>query len=798
MDQKINYSADKKVYQKSSIVILQGSTKRELYFLNEGTIELRRCGENIKGYTEKEILAKSKRIGIITGPSIFGAENLINSSEHYSSFITLSECTITKYSVSGNDYMSFFKSNTPIAMNILLTMKDFAIKAISNLKKYVSFVAEIEKTIDNIDIVVAYIENDKEDKKYKKFISNGGVIPSKIVDSFFQNDFSTLLAKSYGDPSYDPVNKFGFKKLEFYHNILKSKPDAFISIISVQFNVFIYLFDDLSLLVNSLNAETERFVSKMEERLNYFFYEDFSPFNRIFKNAEKIKTKIENGADLTKSIVTVCRNLDHNNKLLNGKEHTDVFPKYDILSKEDKAEIIPKKPVSDNKYVKMYANSCKIIVDFSDLSQERKDAIVKNVIDIKKINFSDPTDKDSRQIIKKQQMDFYELYLSIFLKYVKDPFTVPNPVKFFLYYGFIDERLLTDEQIEFLHNALHFFTQKEVTDFPVITMVDYLTLIYNEEESPGLSAVGEEFNKIIRRKGPQDDQNIEDSPKGKVYFELNNMLREGMRITSDNPRAYVPYLNEQSFKGQLNNIINVPKKVDTFINKINSTDPSLFFRELTWKIPGKSELIKKEVKPYMILVPNSGIRVQLWQEMINNIRASKGRFVVPIFFNGDLNKSLILAFAYFRWELNKQIVGANWMDPVEGGFVGSYYDYTQYYNKIGDLSMESKEEIRVLFNKIKIDRDRFAHDYNLWVTYEREGIPKCNKVVRGIFYRYIFFDKDVREKLSRLPLFEEIDNKFKNIRTREYKSLEARFHKYAGPDGRLPDDLEAYLNLLRR
>ncbi|HOV13919.1 MAG TPA: cyclic nucleotide-binding domain-containing protein [Spirochaetota bacterium] len=797
MDQKINYSSDRKNYPKSSVIILQGSSQRELYFLNEGTIELKRCGENTKGFTEKEILSKSKRIGIITGPSIFGVENLLNSGEHHISFVTISECIITKYSVSGNDYLTFFKNSTPIAMNILLTMKDYSLKTISNLRKYVNFISEIERATDNFELVLANIENNKEDKKLKKFLSNGGVIPSKIDTNFFINDFSTLLGKTYGEPSYDPVTKFGFKKLEFYHNILKTKPDAFISIMSTQFNVFIYLFDDLSLLVNSLNIETEKFVSKIDSKLNSFFYEEYSPFNRVCLMADKIKSTIENGSEITKAVVTICRNLDHINKQLNGREHTDIFPKYDMLSKDQKSEKTVQKPQSDNKYIKMYANSCKIIADFSDFPGDKKTSIIKNVEDMKKINFSDPSDKESRTIIRKQQQDFYELYLELFLKYIKNPMAVPPPVKLFLYYGFIEEKFMTEEQMEFLHNSINFFTQKEETDFPIITMVDYLTLIYNEDEAPGLSAVGEDFNKIIRRRGPQDDKNIDDSPKGRVYFELNNMLREGMRITSDNPRAAIPYLNEQSFKGQLNSIINNPKKIDAFIKKINSIDIGLFYRELTWKIPGKSELIKKEVKPYIILVPNTGIRVQLWQEMINNIRSSRGRFLVPIFFNGDLNKSLVLAFAYFRWELNKQIVGANWMDPVEGGFVGSYYDYTQYYHKMSELSMETKEEIKILFNKIKIDRDRFAHDYNLWVSYEKEGIPKCNKVVRAIFYRYIPFPKDVRERLKNLPLFEEIDNKFNNIRNREFKSLEAKFHKYAVGD-KLPDDLEDYLNLLKR
>jgi len=797
LDQKINYSSQKKSYPKGTLIILQGSSQRELNFLNEGTIEIRRCGENIKGFQEKEIVSKSKRIGIITGPSIFGVENLVNSSEHQNSYVTMSDCLITKYMVSGNDFLGFFKSNTPIAMNILLTMKDFAIRIIANLKKYVSFIYEIEKTIDNFGLVQSFIEKNKDDKNHKKFLTNGGVFPPKIDTSFLTTDFSTILSKSYGEPGYDPSIKFNGKKLEFYHNLLKTKPDSFISIITSQFNVFLYLYDDLSSQLNSLNNEMEKFVSKIDSKLNYLFYDEYSPFTKIVTMADKIKID-PNGTILTKSIAIVCRNLDHLNKQLNGTEHTDLFQKYDILSKEISGEKVTQKSGSDGKYKKQFADSTKIILEYTTFAGQKREEILKNVNDMKKINFQDPSDKDSRIIIKRMQQDFIDLYFDLFLITIKNPIDAPLPVRLFLAFGFIDEKFLTEEQLEFLTNSLQFFIQKQDTEYPIISLYDYFLLIYNEEEQPGLSATGEDFNKLIKRMGTSSDGNLEDSPKGKVFFELNNMIREGMRITSDNPRAYIPYLNEQSFKGPLNNILNTPKKVEAFIKRITAVDHSLFFRELTWKIPGKSELIKKEVKPYLVLAPNSGIRVQLWQEIVNNIRSSRGRFLVPVFFNADLNKSLILAFAYFRWELNKLIVGANWMDPVEGGFVGSYYDYTQYFPKMSDLSMEAKEEIKQLFNKIKIDRDRFANDYNLWVSYEKEGLPKCNKVVRSIFYRHIPFPKEIRDRLSMLPLFEELDNKYKNIKARELKSLEVRFHKYAGDDGRLPDDLQAYLDMLKR
>ena len=268
-----------------------------------------------------------------------------------------------------------------------------------------------------------------------------------------------------------------------------------------------------------------------------------------------------------------------------------------------------------------------------------------------------------------------------------------------------------------------------------------------------------------------------------------------MRITSDNIRAYIPYLTERSIKGDISQIITLPKKIDAFLKKLVSTDFTLFYRELTWKIPGKSELIKKEIKPYFIILPNTGSRIQMWQEMIYNMRSSRARFLVPIIFNSDLQKSLIFSCGHYRWNLNKALV-SNWMDPVEGGLSGAYYDYEQSYKKNPDLSDEAKEKIKEQIKSIKIDRNRFALDYYEWVIFESEGVPKLNKVLRKIFYRSIPFPKKIRENISKLPLYDEIDRKFSIVTDREFKRLEARFKKYKEGD-KMPKDLQAFLEMMQ-
>lgn len=798
MTQNVNFKAEKKNIQKGEIIILQGSEDKEIHFLHKGSIEIKRSGINTAGLKSDEIIKSSKRVGVIEAPSIFGVQNLISSTAHSSSFVAITDCQITKYIIPSNDFISFFKMNPPIALNVLITMLDQSRKRMLSLKKYVEFTGAIEKLSDNMMLLYLHVNGIKKDKLYQTFINNGGVIPPKIESGFLTSDFSTILEKTYGDPSYDPYVKFDQSKIEFFHNLIRTKPSVFISLISANIKIFLYIFQSLSNIINSINIETEKFASNIEDKLNTFFLDNSSPFNLIYASYKKmIKTNIID-TDVTKAIVKICRNIEHVNKQLGGREYIEVFPKYDALgaggsSAEENRENV--KVQSSGKYKKMFKDSTKHILDFSTLSNDAKDRIKKNLSRMQKINPEELLSKDTRNLIKRLQDDYFELYLNLFLKLMKKPGNIPDCVKLFFYFSFIDENIINEKQLEFIYNSLPYFTKEQNTEFPIITLFDYLMLIYNKDEEPSLSERGE-FRKIITKMFTKNEKKIEDTPQGRLDFEIDNMARNSMRVISDNIRAFIPYLREESFKGPLSQILISPKKLDAFMKKILSIDYSLFYRELTWKIPGKSELIQKEIKPFLILAPISGVRIQMWQELVYNIRSTRGRFVIPVIFNGDLNKNLIFACGHFRWNLNKALV-SNWMDPVDGGLSGAYYDYEQTYKKMTELSIEAKDKIKKQISSIKIDRNRFAHDYYEWLIFESKGVPKLNKVLRKIFYRLIPFPKEIRDNIAKLPVYMDLDRKFNIIRNRDFKKIEVRYKKYTENE-KMPDDLQKYLDVLQR
>jgi len=805
LSDSINFKESNNSYSSGHIIVRQGDKRNQFYILNEGQIEVKfaKLKQDEVLLDDDDILS-AETLYILKAPSVISSPNAFESDfngMNYS-FVALTDCNITAYKIDENNgnndenYKLFLKKNISFFFKLLLMIKDTSIRSINEIKKVIKFDAEIEKCSDNFNLLYEYFVKIENGEFLSTFKSNGGNIPTKIEKEFLFEDHSLLLNKVYESNENSVLKNIDIKKIEFYTSLIKTKPEALAIIINMDFKIYKYIFDDLINYQKNIATDLYILSSNTKKEFENFFKGADGAFNKIYSIENKIKSNINAGLLLLKNIILVSKTLEHYSKAILNIEIEDLNSKYSKMLKEE--ESVKK---STNIYKIKYKDSAVKIVTYSTLSDERKEEIIEGINEMGTIDFSDLSDtnhKKIRGLAVKLQKIFDELYFNIFFKAIVDT-EIPTYIKLFLYFGFISETYLTDEQIELIDESLPLFYKESYAnmDYPIIPLFDYLQLIYNGVEVPGLSVSGEEFNKLVKKMAGLKGNTIVDTPEGKMRFELENMIKESMRITSDNPRAFIPFLTEESFRANLSTIVNTPEKMQRYISEINNVDYGLFFRELTWKATGKNELIKKEVRPYFIITPNSGIRVQLWQELINNLRASKGRLVVPIIFNGDLKNTLTTSLAHFRWELNKVIAGANWMSPVDGGFVGAYYDYTQYFHKNSDLSIETKEDIKALFNKIKIDRDRFSHDYYLWVNYEKNGIPKLNSFVRSIFYRHIPFSKGIRETLCKLPMFEELDIKFNNIRNRDLRSIEVKYNKHRQKNGELPEDLQKYLDFLK-
>ena len=171
--------------------------------------------------------------------------------------------------------------------------------------------------------------------------------------------------------------------------------------------------------------------------------------------------------------------------------------------------------------------------------------------------------------------------------------------------------------------------------------------------------------------------------------------------------------------------------------------------------------------------------------------------MVPILFNGDLERALMHSFACFRWELTKNIKGAMWADPIEGGVTGEYFDYVNTFKKNSKLTPEMKEKIALRFKSLRTNRDRFADDYMLWVEYEKEGTMKLNNIVREMFFKHIPFKQETRDRLETMPAYSRYATRFKNIHNREFAAYERKFKKYQDASGAYPKEIQTYFDFLK-
>jgi hypothetical protein len=152
---------------------------------------------------------------------------------------------------------------------------------------------------------------------------------------------------------------------------------------------------------------------------------------------------------------------------------------------------------------------------------------------------------------------------------------------------------------------------------------------------------------------------------------------------------------------------------------VESVDPEAFCRSYKNKL--------NRIVPYVILIPGYGDSGICWEPFDRHNRAtSRGRIAVPMY-SKSLPLALLSAVGDLRWQNAKEKASFYWM---EEGLTGNYYQWFTAKKLKGDL------------------KEFFINDYILWMTKESEGTQKLDKEVRGIFWRYMPFPQEIKDKLK--------------------------------------------------
>jgi hypothetical protein len=195
-------------------------------------------------------------------------------------------------------------------------------------------------------------------------------------------------------------------------------------------------------------------------------------------------------------------------------------------------------------------------------------------------------------------------------------------------------------------------------------------------------------------------------------------IRQMAKMTIGRQGNHFPVLTDEYFHCGPNDV-GTRENVITLLGKIESIDAEVYCRVY------KNRL--NRIAPFVLLIPTYGDSGFCWEPFDRHNRAtSRGRIIIPMY-PKNLLIAVLTAVADLRWQVAKEKASFYWM---EEGLTGNYYQWFQSQKMKGDI------------------KEYFIQDYIMWMTKEAEGIQKLDKEVRGTFWRFMPFTKEVKEKLK--------------------------------------------------
>jgi hypothetical protein len=304
-----------------------------------------------------------------------------------------------------------------------------------------------------------------------------------------------------------------------------------------------------------------------------------------------------------------------------------------------------------------------------------------------------------------------------------------------------------EEQEAMLRERVDFISQRS----PAAGFED-LRAPYNEEQRAALG----EMTTILRKLGSlnkelardyQELENVADQLEGledkesegassvdtKTVVAEMRTIRQMAKLCVGRQGNHFPLLMKHYLRSGFGDI-GARENVIKILAEIEYLDPGIF--ERTFKRQ------TNRIVPNIILIPCYGDQGVCWEPFERFNRAtSRGRVAIPMY-PKDLRTATISAVGDLRWQVAKEKAQHYWM---EEGLTGWYYQWFAERKMKGDV------------------KDAFVQDYILWITKESEGTQKLDREVRDIFWRYIPFPQDVKDKLkNRGFVYTELYKKDKN------------------------------------
>ncbi len=811
------------------VLFVQGGIPERIYVMAEGELEILSAPREYTGLDDEIIIDKSLRVGTLKGKSMLMGFSDLLTSPFNNSVRAIAPSKIIEYPLSAEGFNGIAQRDVPGSINMLRQLFNIFLQSQNNLKKAVSIYTRMCQVDDNLMLLYHQLSSNNGPERinsgsqiiYDLFSSSSGSMPPQAGIDFIVEDKSKLLKKNYSEKLiYDVIGK---EYLDLVKSLLKANPQVIAHLFKGDVTVPVSMFSVITDSVNAVLGNIYDIVEKINLKSDEFF-EGPESWSSYFSGKGGLRDWESSGrlqSDFSANLKKLFEKIDELYSDLSGKSLKEKPGFSDLINSINAAGAMassaPAATVPDSPERSDEAPSAPSVIstglqksiyqifEFSMIEKEFQNRMLKLLNEFKTMKNPFNTESDGRKVRRFISQLYWDLYKQVFVR-TKIESSVPKAVRLMLNYGFLDDEMLEPSQVIELNDLARM--RERTGEIPVVTEYEFLSRIYSGDEEPSITEMGLSYEAFLReqdkyqRKDKNADKHKRDNDDNeenlnKTLHEIEQRLASTAAVCSGGTATAFPILTSEIMKGSLKNLYQSKGSLTEITKKILDIDFSLFHRETVLKMGAAREIIKENILPYIIILPIYGTKTLLWQEMTGNNKRSRGRIVVPAFFMGDLEKSLMHSFACFRWELNRSIKGAMWADPIEGGITGEYFDYVNTYKKNSKLSQEAKEKIAVRFKSLRTNRDRFADDYVMWVGYEKEGIMKLNNVVREMFFKHIPFRAEIREQLESMPAFSKYANRYKNVNARDIAAYERKFKKYQDDAGNYPPEIEKYFEFMK-
>lgn len=437
------------------------------------------------------------------------------------------------------------------------------------------------------------------------------------------------------------------------------------------------------------------------------------------------------------------------------------------------------------------------ILEYAGYSDDEVEDIAQDIEKYRDLPDRQSSDSDVYSLRKKLTKKFYEIYYKAFIRAVQDESSLTPVVEMFLNFGFMDVSFVGEEHAKALYDLTAHLDVCESEH--VFTIYNWLKCVYNGEKEPSKNEFDMGYVAYLaeqKRVGDITEAEYKeyiDSPEKKVEFEINCMFASVNKATYGKITIFCPILSDYDLINSIDKMLLTAERIENAINEVRKVDYSAFYREITFSDPANginTERIMKEVLPDIILMPNAGSRVMMWQETAGVKTDTPARFMFPIFTSVDLDDMMLEVIGRYRWEMCRRVQGVHWNDVREKSLTAEFCTYIQFYKNNHDLSADAKEKIKGALSRAKNNyREVFVRDYISWIKFESKGSFRLNKFSREILINYCPFVKAIRDELRTNPLYQQALTRFDNENTKKLQRYNSVYDKYTKAGGEITADL---------